>query len=57
MAFASSSFAQPVVTFATFLPVSEKLTRSNYILWKAQVLLVLKGGTTCQLHRANGETP
>jgi hypothetical protein len=44
MAFASSSSVQPIVTsFATFLPVSEKLTCSNYILWKAQVHSALKG--------------
>ena len=44
MAFASSSsVASDVQSIATFLPVSEKLNRANYQLWKAQVLSALKG--------------
>jgi hypothetical protein len=43
MAFASSSIVPAVSSLATFLPMSEKLTHSNHVLWKSQVLSVLKG--------------
>jgi hypothetical protein len=36
---ASSSTAAAI----TLMPVSEKLTRSNFVVWKAQVLTVLRG--------------
>jgi hypothetical protein len=58
MAFASSSSAQPVVTsFATFLPVSEKLTRNNYILWKAQVHSALKGAQLANFIEPTAKPP
>jgi hypothetical protein len=43
MAFASSSsVAFAVQSIATFLPVSEKLNRTNYQSWKAQVTSALR---------------
>jgi len=39
----SSSTVQPVVPSIGFYPPSEKLTRSNFITWKAQVLSAIKG--------------
>ena len=58
MAFASSSSAQPVVTsIATFLPVSEKLTRSNYLLWKAQVRSALKGAQLADFIEPTAKPP
>jgi hypothetical protein len=44
MAFMSSSAGQPGTIFPfTFLPTSEKLNRTNFQSWKAQVTLALKG--------------
>jgi len=45
MAFASSSSVVPVATSLGIflLPPSEKLTRSNHVLWKAQVTSALRG--------------
>jgi hypothetical protein len=44
MAFASSSSAQSAAIFPfAFLPTSEKLNRTNFQSWKAQVTSALKG--------------
>ena len=44
MAFTSSSSGAPAgPSFAGFIPVSEKLTRTNFASWKAQVVSALKG--------------
>jgi hypothetical protein len=37
----ASSSMTPTAT--TLMPVSEKLVRTNHTLWKAQVLVVLRG--------------
>jgi hypothetical protein len=44
MAFASSSSAlSAAVSLTTFLPVTEKLSRTNHQSWKTQILTVLRG--------------
>lgn len=40
---ASSSAQAAALSALGFLPVSEKLTRGNYPLWRAQVLSSIKG--------------
>jgi len=42
MASASSSTAAAMIPF-TFLPTNEKLNRTNFQSWKAQVVSALKG--------------
>lgn len=43
MAFASSSAAQAAALGVFLIPPAEKLSRSNHVLWKAQVLAAIKG--------------
>jgi hypothetical protein len=43
MALPSSSAAFAVVSPLGFLPITEKLTRNNYPMWKAQVMSALRG--------------
>jgi hypothetical protein len=43
MAFASSSAAQAAALGVFLIPRAEKLSRSNHVLWKAQVLAAIKG--------------
>lgn len=58
MAFASSSSAVSAVhTFATFLPVSKKLTRSNHPLWRAQVLSSIRGAQLGDFIAPNTQPP
>jgi hypothetical protein len=38
---AASSFAAPAFPSIKFIPASEKLTRSNFVMWHAQVLSAL----------------
>jgi hypothetical protein len=40
---ASSSAQHAAISALGFLPVNEKLTRSNYPLWRAQVLSSIRG--------------
>jgi hypothetical protein len=43
MALPSSSAAFAVVSPLGLLPITEKLTRNNYPMWKAQVMSALRG--------------
>jgi hypothetical protein len=40
-----------------FLPVTEKLTRANHQLWKAQILSALRGAQMADWLDANAEPP
>jgi hypothetical protein len=54
---ASSSAQHAAITALSFLPVSEKLTRGIYPLWRAQVLSSIKGAEMFHFLNTKAEAP
>jgi hypothetical protein len=54
---ASSSVQHAAITALGFLPTSEKLTRDNYPLWRAQVLSSIKGAEVFHFLDTKAEAP
>lgn len=50
----SAAFASPQIGF---LPVSEKLTRSNYVLWRLQVLLAIRSAQLAEYIEPSAQPP
>jgi hypothetical protein len=53
---ASSSIPHAALSLG-FLPVSEKLTRGNHPLWRAQVLSSIRGAELYNFHSPTAEPP
>jgi hypothetical protein len=49
--------SNPTATAITLMPASEKLTRSNFVLWKAQVLTVLRGAQLTEFLDGSNPAP
>jgi hypothetical protein len=54
---ASSSAQHAAISALGFLPVNEKLTRSNYPLWRAQVLSSIRGAELYDFLSPTAEPP